>query len=438
MAERVVAIVGRPNVGKSTLFNKIARERIAIVEDQPGITRDRIYSPAEWTGTHFRLIDTGGIEIGENDQISTRIRAQVELAIDEAAVIVFLVDGQAGMTPADQEIADLLRKSAKPVVVAVNKLDSPKLHNLAYEFYELGFAATVAISAEHSIGTGDLLDEIVGQFGEAIEPVTYGDDVIKIAVIGRPNVGKSSLINAILGEERVLVGDVAGTTRDAIDTFFTMEDHQFVLIDTAGMRKRGKVYEKTEKYSVLRALKAIERCDVAILVIDGEQGIIDQDKHVIGYALDAGKAVVVAINKWDIVEKDDKTAQEFEKKFRSHFPFISYAPIAFVSAKTKRRVRNLLEYSVVAAENHAMRIATSTVNTIIQEAIALSPPPTDKGRRLKIYYATQVSVRPPTFAIFVNDPEIMHFSYVRYLENQLRSSFGFEGTPLRIYIRQRS
>ncbi len=433
-----MAIVGRPNVGKSTLFNKIAGQRIAIVQDRPGITRDRIYASAEWVGTNFRIIDTGGLEIGEDNAISSRIRAQVELAVDEAQVIVFLVDGPAGVTPADQEIADLLRRSGKPVVVAVNKLDNPNLLNQAYEFYALGFPATVAVSAEHGIGTGDLLDEVVARFSDADEPQIYGDDVVKIAVIGRPNVGKSSLINGILGEDRVLVSDVAGTTRDAVDTLFDMDGNQFVLIDTAGMRKRGKVYEKTEKYSVLRALRAIERCDVAILVIDGNEGIIEQDKHVVGYALDAGKAVVVAVNKWDIVEKDDKTAQEFERKIRMQFPFLAWAPIAFVSAKTGRRVKTLLEYSVVAAENHAMRISTSTVNTIVQEAVSLSPPPTDKGRRLKIYYATQVSVRPPTFALFVNAPEIMHFSYVRYMENQLRTAFGFEGTPIRLLVRQRS
>lgn len=433
-----MAIVGRPNVGKSTLFNKIAGQRIAIVQDRPGITRDRIYTSAEWVGTNFRIIDTGGLEIGEDNAISSRIRAQVELAVDEAQVIVFLVDGPAGITAADQEIADLLRRSGKPVVVAVNKLDNPNLLNQAYEFYALGFPATVAVSAEHGIGTGDLLDEVVARFSDAEEPQVYGDDVVKIAVIGRPNVGKSSLINGILGEDRVLVSDVAGTTRDAVDTLFDMDGNQFVLIDTAGMRKRGKVYEKTEKYSVLRALRAIERCDVAILVIDGNEGIIEQDKHVVGYALDAGKAVVVAVNKWDIVDKDDKTAQEFERKIRMQFPFLAWAPIAFVSAKTGRRVKTLLEYSAVAAENHAMRISTSTVNTIVQEAVSLSPPPTDKGRRLKIYYATQVSVRPPTFALFVNAPEIMHFSYVRYMENQLRAAFGFEGTPIRLLVRQRS
>ncbi len=433
-----MAIVGRPNVGKSTLFNKIAGQRIAIVQDRPGITRDRIYASAEWVGTNFRIIDTGGLEIGEDNAISSRIRAQVELAVDEAQVIVFLVDGPAGITPADQEIADLLRRSGKPVVVAVNKLDNPNLLNQAYEFYTLGFSATVAVSAEHGIGTGDLLDEVVARFSDAEDPQVYGDDVVKIAVIGRPNVGKSSLINGILGEDRVLVSDVAGTTRDAVDTLFDLDGNQFVLIDTAGMRKRGKVYEKTEKYSVLRALKAIERCDVAILVIDGNDGIIEQDKHVVGYALDAGKAVVVAVNKWDIVEKDDKTAQEFERKIRMQFPFLAWAPIAFVSAKTGRRVKTLLEYSAIAAENHAMRISTSTVNTIVQEAVSLSPPPTDKGRRLKIYYATQVSVRPPTFALFVNAPEIMHFSYVRYMENQLRTAFGFEGTPIRLLVRQRS
>lgn len=438
MATPVMAIVGRPNVGKSTLFNKIVGERIAIVEDRPGITRDRIFAASEWSGNSFRIIDTGGLDFGEDDEIAGRIRAQVELAIDEANVIVFLVDGLTGLTSADEEIADHLRRSHKPVIVAVNKADHPGRLSHAYEFYQLGFGEALSISAEHGLGIGDLLDEIVNHFPRDQEEPTYAEDAIRIAIIGRPNVGKSSMINALLGEDRVLVSNIAGTTRDAIDTELTYAGNPYVLIDTAGVRKRGKVYEKTEKYSVLRALRAIERCDVAVLVIDGEQGIIEQDKHVVGYALEAGKALVIAVNKWDIVEKDHKTAQIFEKNLRSHFPFLSWAPVVFVSAKTGRRVSRVLELSSHVAEQHAMRIQTSTVNTIVQEAVSLTPPPTDKGRRLKVLYATQVSVKPPTFAVFVNTPELMHFSYVRYLENQLRQSFGFEGTPIRILVRQRS
>lgn len=433
-----MAIVGSPNVGKSTLFNRIAGSRIAIVEDRPGITRDRIYAAGEWRARSFRVIDTGGLELGHIDEIRTRIRAQVELAIDEAQVIVFVVDGTVGTTGADEEVADLLRRSGKPVVIAVNKLDNPGRLALAGDFYSLGFADTIAISAEHGIGIGDLLDAVYAYFPAEADAPESGDEVIKVAVIGRPNVGKSSLINSLLGEDRVLVSPQAGTTRDAIDTPLIMGDQSFLLIDTAGMRKRGKVYEATEKYSVLRALRAIERCDVAVLVMDGEAGIIEQDKRVVGYALDAGRAIVIAVNKWDAVEKDGKTAQEFERNIRSHFPFMPWAPIVFVSAKTGRRVSRVLEIAAEAAENHAQRIATSTVNTVIQEAIAIVPPPTDKGRRLKILYATQVAVKPPTFAIFVNNPEMMHFSYERYLENQLRESFGFLGTPMRIIIRARS
>ena len=432
----IMAIVGRPNVGKSTLFNRIIRSRLAIVQDQPGITRDRIYAPAEWLDRPFRVVDTGGLEVGEVDEITKRIRAQVELAVDEAQVIVFVLDGDAGLTPADEEIAQWLRVSQKPVIVAVNKLDNPKRISLVYDFYSLGFAETVPISAEHAIGIGDLLERVFAYFPENPEEVE-DEDAIKIAVIGRPNVGKSSMVNSILGEDRVLVSDVAGTTRDAIDTAFEWDGQSYLIIDTAGMRKRGKVYEATEKYSVLRALRAIERSDVAVLVVDGIDGIIEQDKHIAGYALEAGKAVVVAVNKWDVVEKDDKTAQEFEKNFRSHFPFLSFAPILFVSAKTGRRVNRILETVAIAAENHAHRISTSTVNALIQDAVAMTPPPTDKGKRLKILYATQVSVKPPTFAIFVNHAEMMHFSYERYLENKLREAFGFVGTPIRLVIRQR-
>ncbi len=439
MAAPVIAIVGTPNVGKSTLFNRIIGQRLSIVENRPGITRDRIFASTEWRSRSFRVIDTGGLEIGQEDAIAVRIRAQIELAIDEAQVIVFVVDGLMGMTSSDEEIANLLRRSGKPVIVAVNKLDNTERTALTYDFYGLGFEQTIGVSAEHALGIGDLLDAVFNYFPpESSDAELLDEDTIKVAVIGRPNVGKSSLINALLGEDRVLVSDQAGTTRDAIDTALTLDQTQFVLIDTAGMRKRGKVYEATEKYSVLRALKAIERCDVAVLIIDAASGIIEQDKRVVGYALDAGKAIVIAVNKWDAIEKDGKTAQEFEKTIRSHFPFLAWAPIVFISAKTGQRVRRVLEIAAEAAENHAQRIATSTVNTIVQEAVAMVPPPTDKGKRLKILYATQVAVKPPTFAVFVNKADMMHFSYQRYLENKLRESFGFLGTPMRILIRERN
>ncbi|MFC4768894.1 ribosome biogenesis GTPase Der [Effusibacillus consociatus] len=437
MPKPVVAIVGRPNVGKSTLFNRLAGERIAIVEDKPGITRDRIYSSSEWLDHKFHIIDTGGIEVGGDDEILLRIREQAELAINEAHVIVFLVDGQAGLTPTDKEVAEILFRSKKPIVLAVNKLDNPHMLNNRFEFYELGLGDPVPIAAGHGIGIGDLLDEVAKHF-PPIEDEDYSPDTIKFAMIGRPNVGKSSLVNAILGEDRVLVSEVAGTTRDAIDTPFSRDGQEFVIIDTAGMRKRGKVYETTEKYSVLRALRAIERSDVAVLVINGEEGIIEQDKRIAGYALDEGRAMLIVVNKWDAVEKDDKTAHRFEQQIRKEFPFMPWAPVLFVSAKTKQRVPKIIDAVVKAAENHALRIPTSTVNSVIEDAVMMTPPPTDKGRKLRINYSTQVAVKPPSFAIFVNDPELMHFSYERFLENRLRDSFGFEGTPIRLFIRKKS
>lgn len=437
MPKPVVAIVGRPNVGKSTLFNRLAGERIAIVEDKPGITRDRIYAQAQWLQHEFHIIDTGGIEVGNEDEILLRIREQAELAIDEANVIIFLVDGLAGVIPTDREIAEILRRSKKPVVLAVNKLDHPQQFDRRYDFYELGFGEPFPISSGHGTGLGDLLDEVVKHFPPESEE-EYGEDVIKVALIGRPNVGKSSLINAILGENRVMVSAMAGTTRDAVDTPFSKDGQDFVLIDTAGLRKRGKVYETTERYAVLRALRAIERCDVAILVLNAEEGIIEQDKRIAGYALEEGKAMVIVVNKWDVIEKNDKTAKNFEKEIRKEFPFMSWAPVLFVSAKTKQRVNRILDKVVQVAEQHALRIPTSTVNAVIEDAVMMTPPPTDKGRRLRIYYATEVAVKPPTFAIFVNDPELSHFSYERYLENKLRDAFGFEGTPLRLFIRKKT
>jgi GTP-binding protein len=437
MAKPIVAIVGRPNVGKSTIFNRIIGDRLAIVEDRPGITRDRLYGNGEWLDRSFSVIDTGGIELGENDEILKSVRAQAELAIAEADVIIFMVDAKAGVTPADQEVASLLFRAKKPVVLAVNKVDNLRRQEDVYEFFSLGFGDPVAVSGAHGLGIGDLLDRVVEHFPKEADD-EYGEDVIRVALIGRPNVGKSSLVNAILGEERVIVSPQAGTTRDAIDTPFERDGQQYVLIDTAGMRKRGKVYETTEKYSVMRAMKAIERADVALVLINGEEGIIEQDKHIAGYAHEAGKAAVFVVNKWDLVEKNDKTMRDFTQKIRDHFLFMSYAPVVFLSAKTGQRLQKLLPVVQQVAENHAMRVQTHMLNDIISDAAAMNPPPTDKGRRLRIYYATQVAVKPPTFVLFVNDPELMHFTYLRYLENKIRSSFGFEGTPVRLVVRRKS
>lgn len=433
----VVAIVGRSNVGKSTLFNRLVGERISIVEDEPGVTRDRIYSKSDWNGREFHLIDTGGIELDDMDEFANLIRIQAELAIDEADVIVFVVDGREGLTPADRAVGEMLRKSAKPIVIGVNKMDHPNHLTNVYEFYEFGFDEPIAISAEHGGGTGDLLDAVVQKLPDTTEE-NYDDDVIRVALIGRPNVGKSSLVNALLGEERVMVSDIAGTTRDAIDTPFEFDGQKYVLIDTAGMRRRGKVYEEVEKYSVLRALRAIERADVTFVVIDGHSGIAEQDKKVAGYAVDAGRAAAFLVNKWDIVEKDDKTAHQFAAKLQVEFPFMRWAPSLFVSAKTKQRVHKVLPLAKEMSDAHALRIQTSTLNSVIQDAVVSVAPPTDKGRKLRLFYATQVSVKPPTIALFVNDSQLMHFSYLRYLENQLRSAFGFEGTPLRLLTRERT
>jgi len=431
----VVAIVGRPNVGKSTIFNRIVGERVSIVEDIPGVTRDRIYSSAEWLTYQFNIIDTGGIEIGDEPFLA-QIRHQAEIAIDEADVIIFITNGREGLTPADEEVAKILYRSNKPVVLAVNKIDNPDMRENIFDFYSLGFGDPFPISGSHGIGLGDLLDEVVKHFNKRSEE-EYDDDVVKFSLIGRPNVGKSSLVNAILGEDRVIVSDIAGTTRDAIDTTFKFNGQEFVIIDTAGMRKKGKVYESTEKYSVLRALKAIERSDVVLVVLNGEEGIIEQDKRIAGYAHEAGKAVVIVVNKWDAVEKDEKTMKQFEQKIRDHFLFLDYAPIVFLSAKTKKRLHTLMPSIIQASENHAMRIPTNVLNDVIMDAVAMNPTPTDKGTRLKIFYATQVAVKPPTFIIFVNDPELLHFSYERFLENRIRDAFGFEGTPIKIIARAR-
>lgn len=436
MTKPTVAIVGRPNVGKSTIFNRIVGERISIVEDVPGVTRDRIYSSADWLAHEFNIIDTGGIDIGDEPFLE-KIRAQAEIAIDEADVIIFLTNGREGVTDADEQVAKILYKTKKPVVLAVNKIDNPDMREMIYDFYSLGFGDPYPISGSHGLGLGDLLDQVAASFPEpGAEDVE--EDTIRFSLIGRPNVGKSSLVNAFIGEERVIVSDVAGTTTDAIDTTYEYEGQKFKIIDTAGMRKKGKVYENTEKYSVLRALKAIERSDVVLIVLNGEEGIREQDKRIAGYAEEAGKGVMIVVNKWDAVEKDDKTMIRFTEDIRDNFQFLDYAPVAFVSAKTKQRVHSLFEKIIMISENHALRIQSSVLNEVIEDAVARNPAPTDKGRRLRIYYVTQVAVKPPTFVVFVNDPELMHFSYERFLQNRLRESFGFEGTPIRLITRARS
>ena len=433
----VVAIVGRPNVGKSTIFNRLVGERIAIVEDKPGVTRDRLYGKGEWLDQYFHVIDTGGIEFGETDEILTQMRHQAELAIDEADVIIMIADSRTGATDADLELARMLSRTGKPVVLAVNKVDNPEMRAEIYDFYTLGLGEPFPVSGSHGLGLGDVLEEVVRHF-PAKEEEDQADDVIRVSIIGRPNVGKSSLTNAILGEERVIVSDVAGTTRDAIDTPFERDGQQYVLVDTAGMRKRGKVYETTEKYSVMRAMRAIEESDVVLVVLNGEEGIIEQDKKIAGYAHEAGRAVIIIVNKWDALEKDDKTMNRFTELIREEFKYLDYAPILYVSAKTKQRVHTILPKVNQVAEAHSMRVPTSVLNDLITDATIMTPPPSDRGKRLKINYATQATVKPPTFILFVNDPELMHFSYERYIENKIREAFVFEGTPIRIWTRKKT
>lgn len=436
MSKPVVAIVGRPNVGKSTIFNRIVGERVSIVEDMPGVTRDRIYSSGEWLNKEFNLIDTGGIELSD-EPLLVQMRQQAELAISEADVIIFIVNGREGITSADEEVSKILFRSKKPVVLGVNKIDNPEMQEQLYEFYSLGMGEPIPISGSHGLGLGDLLDEVIKHFPEMAEE-EYDQDTIRVSLIGRPNVGKSSLVNAMLGEERVIVSNIAGTTRDAIDTPFSRDGQDYVLIDTAGMRKRGKVYETTEKYSVLRALKAIERSDVVLVVLNAEEGIIEQDKKIAGYAHEAGRAVIIIVNKWDAIAKDDKTLQEFQQKIKDHFLFLDYAPILFVSAKTKQRLNTILPMVNEVANNHTLRVPTNVLNDLIMDAVAMNPTPTDKGRRLKINYTTQVAIKPPTFVVFVNEPELLHFSYERFLENRIRDTFEFKGTPIRIYARKKN
>ena len=430
----VVAIVGRANVGKSTIFNRIVGERISIVEDIAGVTRDRIYAKATWLTKEFRLIDTGGIEL-RDASFTTQIKMQAEIAIEEADLIIFVVNCREGVTQEDEYVARLLQKTKKPVLLAVNKIDDGAFINDIYDFYSLGIGDPIPVSGSHGIGIGDLLDEVIKQLDFSEEE--FAEDEIRFSIIGRPNVGKSSLTNAILGEERVIVSNIEGTTRDAIDTVFEKDGQKYRVIDTAGMRKKGKVYENIEKYSVLRALSSIEKSDVIVVVIDGERGVIEQDKHVAGYAHEAGKGVILVVNKWDLVEKDEKTMQKKEKELRSQFKYLDYARIIFLSAKTHQRVHQIFPLIQESFENSHKRVQTSVLNDVLVDAQAVNPTTTFNGGRLKIFYANQVSVCPPTFILFVNDPQYLHFSYKRYLENRLRDSFGFEGTPIHIICRKR-
>lgn len=435
MKKGILAIVGRPNVGKSTVFNRLIGERKSIVEDTPGVTRDRIYGTVEWLTREFQLIDTGGIQI-EDQPFQQEIQMQVEIAIEEADCILFLVNGRDGVTSDDQFIARMLQRSNKPIILGVNKIDDHSLSYNLYDFYSLGVGDPIAVSGVHGIGIGDILDKAVALMPQ--DDIDAYEGMTSFCLIGRPNVGKSSLVNAILRQERVIVSDVEGTTRDAIDTPFRRDGKDYVIIDTAGIRKRGKIYENVEKYSIMRAMSAIERSDVVLVVIDGESGLREQDKHVAGYAHEAGKGVILVYNKWDAVEKDEHTMAEIEKKLRAHFLYLSYAPIAFVSALKRQRINTLLPLIDAVHENCALRIQTNVLNEVIMDAQLMNPPHPHNGKRLKIYYASQVSVCPPTIVLFVNDPELLHFSYKRFIENRLREAFGFEGTTIRIIARERS
>lgn len=436
MERAIVCIVGRPNVGKSTLFNRLSGRRIAITEDTPGVTRDRIYAEGEWLGKYYTLIDTGGIEPESEEIIMQNIKKQAALAIDMADVILFVVDGRAGLTETDREVGNILRKSGKKVVLACNKIDGRETPDEIYEFYELGLGDPVAISAEQSLGIGDLLDEVVGNFPPNVD-TEYDDDIVKVALIGKPNVGKSSLINNILGEERVIVTNIPGTTRDAIDTYFEHDDKKYLFIDTAGLRRKRSIYEDVERYSVVRTLSAVDRSDICVLVIDASEGITEQDAKIAGYAHDNGKAMVIAVNKWDLVDKETNINLKFEKDIRDTLSFLAYAPIVFISAKTGQRVEKLLDTIDMVNENYSLRISTGVLNDIINEAVLMNQPGTDKGKRPKIYYGTQASARPPKFIIFASHTDIIHFSYVRYLENQIRKHFGFIGTPILFEFRER-
>ncbi len=433
----IVAVVGRPNVGKSTLFNALAGSRLAIVKDTPGITRDRLYADVTWLNTNFTLIDTGGIEPDSKDVILSQMREQAQIAIDTADVILFMTDVKQGLVDADFRVADMLRKSGRPVVLAVNKVDSfEKYMPDVYEFYNLGIGEPWPISASERQGLGDMLDEVISHFEES-SAEEEEDERSKVAIVGKPNVGKSSILNKLAGENRVIVSDIAGTTRDAIDTEVKYQGREYVFIDTAGLRRKNKIKEELEKYMIVRTVSAVERADVVVLVIDAAEGVTEQDAKIAGIAHERGKGMIIAVNKWDMVEKNDKTINEYKKKITQVLSFMPYAEMIFVSAVTGQRLVKLYEMIDMVIENHSMRVATGVLNEIMTEAVALQQPPTDKGKRLKLFYITQVSVKPPTFVIFVNDKELMHFSYTRYIENKIRESFGFRGTPLKFIIRER-
>ena len=437
MSRPVVAIVGRPNVGKSTLFNTLAGDRISIVQDTPGVTRDRIYADVTWLNYNYTIVDTGGIEPESNDIILKSMREQAEIAIETADVVLFVTDVRQGLVDADGKVADMLRRSKKPIVLVVNKVDSfEKFMPDVYEFYNLGLGDPQPISAASQLGLGDMLDEVVKHFGEnALEEEE--DERPRIAIIGKPNVGKSSIINKLLGEDRVIVSNIAGTTRDAIDTTIKRNGTEYVFIDTAGLRRKNKIKEEIERYSIIRTVSAVERCNVAVLVIDATEGITDQDTKIAGIAHERGKGMIIAVNKWDAIEKNDKTMKKFTEDVREKLSYMPYAELLFISAETGQRLPKLFETIDMVIENHSLRVATGVLNEIMAEAVALNQPPSDKGKRLRLYYITQVSVKPPTFVIFVNDKELMHFSYTRYIENKIREAFGFKGTPLKFIIRER-
>lgn len=435
MSKPIVAVVGRPNVGKSTFFNKIVGRRVSIVEDTPGVTRDRIYAEAEWNGVHFGLIDTGGIEPNSEDVILSQMREQAQIAMDMADVILFMVDGKEGITSADEEVASMLRRTGKEIVLLVNKIDNyNKMPDNFYDFYELGIGNPLPVSAANMMNLGDVLDEIVSKFPKG---VGEEEDDIKVALIGKPNVGKSSLVNALLKENRVIVSDIAGTTRDSIDTPFEWEGEKYMLIDTAGIRRKSKIEEDIEKYSVIRAVAAIERSDICLLLIDATDGVTEQDKRIAGLAHESGKGIIVVVNKWDLVEKETNTMKKFKDHVITSLPFMTYAPVIFISAKTGKRLNQVMAMTKYVSEKRALRVPTGQLNSLITDAVMMKQPPSDKGRRLKIYYATQVGIKPPLFSFQINDRELMHFSYARYLENRIREAFGFEGTSIKFVFREK-
>ena len=436
MSKPILAIVGRPNVGKSTFFNRIIGERRAIVEDVPGVTRDRIYAEAEWNSKEFAIIDTGGIEVNTDDTIHAQMRDQAVMAMDMADVILFMVDGKEGITTADREVATMLRRTGKEVILVVNKIDVPsRLYEDIYDFYELGFGEPVGISSVNMLNLGDLLDRIVDGFPE--DAYQDDEDDIKIAIIGKPNVGKSSLVNCLTGEKRVIVSPIAGTTRDSIDTPFEFEDNKYTLIDTAGLRKKSKVHDSIEKYSVIRAVAAVERCDVCILMIDAEQGLTEQDKKIAGIAHEAGKGLMVVVNKWDLIEKETNTMRDYERRIKAELLFASYAPCLFISVLNKQRIFDVIRKAASIQENRTQRITTGKLNNIIEDAVMMRQPPQDKGKRLKIYYGAQIGVKPPLFSININNRELMHFSYSRYLENKIREAYDFEGTSIKFIFNEK-